>query len=170
MSQIVPKLIQANLEVIEQELLVRLPAQTNALAVGASDAMQETAQVLFDGNPADGDQVEAIWRDYVNEHLITFAEMKATEAVTKFRSEIVKNLSQLLLTPAAESLRVLTDAETKDDQQLKALWVDFLKEGTNMDTLLANTLKPALLLVIKNEPVVDSLVLLIAAQLKTLIK
>jgi hypothetical protein len=146
-QNLAPKLINANLDVIESEVLTKLPPDIFKLAKAASDAIGETGVVLFDGEPANGPQVEKIWREYVNIHLVDFATVKAQGEAEKINSDILRNLAQVLINPASRSLKALTDEITDDGEQLKAEWEAFLKEGQNLKILLNNTLKPLLELI-----------------------
>lgn len=146
-NSIAPKIINANLDVIEQEVLTKLPSEIYNLSKAASDAIGETAKVMFDGEEPNGPQVEKIWRQYANLHLVEYAVLKGKEGAEKINSEILRNLALLLLIPAQGSLKDLTDENPDDAQQLKDQWVGFLKEGENLNGLLKYTLRPALLLV-----------------------
>lgn len=166
-QNLAPKLINANLDVIEEEVLSKLPEQTYKIAKAASDALGETGVALFDGNPADGEQIEKIWRQYTNVHLVDFATQKAINETEKIASDILRNLTQLLIDPSSQSLKALTDEITDDGAQLKAAWIDFLREGNNLTVLLDNTLKPLLELIkIINPSLVTLLVRLAEDQLR----
>lgn len=166
-QNIVPDLINANLNVIEEQVLNKLPEELYKLSKAASDAIGETGVVLFDGNPADGPQVEKIWRKYVNEHLVDFATVKAQAEAEKIGNEILRNLSMLLIGPASDSLKALTDEITDDGAQLKAEWVDFLLTGNNLNLLLDNTLRPLLGLVnVINDSLIDLLISIAADQIR----
>lgn len=169
-NQFVPELLQVNLNFIEEKVLAQLPNDTYALAKGASDAIGASAEALYDNVDPNGPQIEEIWRSYVNNIVIDFAKAKAENEIIKIKSDILKGLTGVLVDPVGDTLKALTDGISDNGDQLRALWIAFLKEGQNLDILLENTLKPALLLVIKNESTVALLVGLIATQLRALIK
>lgn len=158
-KNIVPELINANLDVIEEQVLVDLPPDIYALAKAASDKIGETAQALYDDLEPNGPQVEKIWREYVNQHLVDFATVKARQEARKIGSDILRNLVTLLIEPASGSLKDLTDEIADNGEQLKAEWVGFLKSGNNLRVLLNNTLRPVLTLIpIINDATADFLV------------
>ena len=158
-THIIPELINANLDVIEEKVLTKLPPRIYQLAKGASDKIGETAVALYDKEEPNGPQVEKIWLDFVNTHLVDFATEEATQQAAKIKSDVLRNVITLLIGPASRSLKDLTDEITDDGAQLKEEWVGFLKAGTNLNVLLDNTLRPTLLLIpIINESTADFLV------------
>lgn len=168
-KDLVPKLFKANLGVIEEEVLVNLPEDIRPLAVAASKALGDTSAVFFDEIPQDGSQVEGIWRDYVNEHLVDFATEKAKLEASKIKSVLIKNLTLLLVNPTSDSLKVLTDEITDDGTQLEQVWVNFLLEGTNLKVFLDNTLKPLVLITLKSETLATTLVAIAESEIKRLL-
>lgn len=169
MSNLAPKLVNANLDVIEAEVLTQLPADLQKIAIAASNALGKTAEAVFDGVKPDGPQLEAIWREYINQHLIDYAAGKAIVEAGKIKSPILKTLTLLLVNPTSDSLKVLTDEITDDAAQLEAEWIDFLLEGTNLKVILDNTLGKAVLLAFKSPTLATTLTTIAEAEIKRLL-
>lgn len=165
--ELVPKLVTANLDVIEAEVLSKLPAQFQDAAVAASNVIKESATVLVDDNPMDAAQLADLWKGYVVEDGLDLLEWLATDAVTRKVKDLkVAEIYKFFVPEVAETIRMLLDSNTKDDQQIKEYWKNKIKNDQDVDQIVNVLFKPLLSVFVKNEQTLN----LIAASLATLIK
>lgn len=163
---LIPKVVQVNLNLIEEEVLTSLNRDIYDLAKGASDALGATAEVMFDEIVDNGPQVEEIWKAYVNANVISFAELKAAQKIAQLNPGLVKTLSTLILPSVGDTLRALTDNETKDDKQIEQVWKNFLLEGNNLQILLDNTLRVLIVRAFKSDAIADILIPVAITEIK----
>lgn len=165
--ELVPKLVAANLDVIEAEVLSKLPAQFQDAAVAASNVIKESATVLVDDNPMDAAQLADLWKGYVVEDGLDLLEWLATDAVTRKVKDLkVAEIYKFFVPEVAETIRMLLDSNTKDDQQIKEYWKNKIKNDQDVDQIVNVLFKPLLSVFVKNDQTLN----LIAASLATLIK
>lgn len=165
--ELVPKLVAANLDVIEAEVLSKLPAQFQDAATAASNVIKESATVLVDDNPMDAAQLADLWKGYVVEDGLDLLEWLATDAVTRKVKDLkVAEIYKFFVPEVAETIRMLLDSNTKDDQQIKEYWKNKIKNDQDVDQIVNVLFKPLLSVFVKNEQTLN----LIAASLATLIK
>jgi len=165
--ELVPKLVAANLDVIEAEVLSKLPAQFQDAAVAASNVIKESATVLVDDNPMDAAQLADLWKGYVVEDGLDLLEWLATDAVTRKVKDLkVAEIYKFFVPEVAETIRMLLDSNTKDDQQIKEYWRNKIKNDQDVDQIVNVLFKPLLSVFVKNDQTLN----LIAASLATLIK
>lgn len=165
--ELVPKLVTANLDVIEAEVLSKLPAQFQDAAVAASNVIKESATVLVDDNPMDAAQLADLWKGYVVEDGLDLLEWLATDAVTRKVKDLkVAEIYKFFVPEVAETIRMLLDSNTKDDEQIKEYWKNKIKNDQDVDQIVNVLFKPLLSVFVKNEQTLN----LIAASLATLIK
>lgn len=137
-SPIIPKIVDANLFVVKDEVLAKLPADVAALATAAADALSDTIHALADGEVADAKQIEKIWKAFIGAHLTKYAGIILASGIEdKIKNEAVKKVMQLLLNPTLTSIQVLVDENTKDGDQLEDLWLDFIKDDKTLSVLLS---------------------------------
>lgn len=165
--ELVPKLVAANLDVIEAEVLSKLPAQFQDAAVAASNVIKESATVLVDDNPMDAAQLADLWKGYVVEDGLDLLEWLATDAVTRKVKDLkVAEIYKFFVPEVAETIRMLLDSNTKDDEQIKEYWKNKIKNDQDVDQIVNVLFKPLLSVFVKNDQTLN----LIAASLATLIK
>lgn len=128
-KELVQKLALANLEVIGTEVLPLIEKEFARIAATEGlDRIKETVLVLLDENPANKEQVNLIWNSLASDPQITEAVRSGLlEAVTLVDDKIVKSALTLLVSPITKTLAAINDEVKPNGDQIKAIWLDFLK-------------------------------------------
>lgn len=162
-KELVQKLALANLEVIGTEVLPLIEKEFARLAAQEGlDRIKETVLALLDENPDNKEQVNLIWSSLVTDPQITEAVRSALlEAITSVDDKIVKDALTLLVKPITLTLSAVSDNVKPNGEQIKNVWLTFLKSDELREFVLAN-LEVVVRTIIKK----DSLEKLIIAALK----
>ena len=133
------------------------PDDVRQAAFGAIDTLTKTVDVLADDDPKNAEQVTAVWLEYVNKDIVALAESQFDKAIFKIEDVNVREVLLSLKHPLLDTVRALSDGDTANLNQLKALWIDYIKDPVSQTKLIENGLVPILNTVIKNPSIVEAI-------------
>lgn len=137
---LVQKILFANLDVVGTEILpliekdfARLAAQTGL------NKLKETVLVVLDENPDNKEQLNLIWGKITSDpQILASVESGLLEAVSLIDDDTVKQGVGLLVVPFMKTLTVVQDDVKPNGEQLKQIWLDFIKSPEFINFLLSN--------------------------------
>jgi len=148
------KLVLANFEVVEKEIFPLIEKEFARIAAQEGlDRLKSTVVVLLDENPDNKTQVNLIWSSLATDPQIADAVRSALlEAVSSVDEQIVKDALTLLVKPLTLTLSAISDDVKPNGEQIKNIWLDFLKSEEFRLFILAN-LEMIVKAIIKKESV-----------------
>jgi len=94
---------------------------------------------LLDENPDNRAQVNLIWSSLASDPQVTEIVRSALlEAISSVDDLIVKGALTLLVKPLTLTLSAVSDDVKPDGEQIKTIWLDFLKSDEFREFVLAN--------------------------------
>ena len=134
------KLVLANFEVVEKEIFPLIEKEFARIAAQEGlDRLKSTVVVLLDENPDNKTQVNLIWSSLATDPQIADAVRSALlEAVSSVDEQIVKDALTLLVKPLTLTLSAISDDVKPNGEQIKNIWLDFLKSEEFRLFILAN--------------------------------
>lgn len=134
------KLVLANLEVIDLEVLPLIEKEFARIAAQEGlGRIKETVVALLDENPDNKAQVNFIWSSLATDPDIANAVRSALlEAVSSVDEQIVKDALTLLVSPITLTLAAVSDDVKPNGEQIKNIWLEFLKSDEFRNFVLAN--------------------------------
>lgn len=152
LSKLWSKLIISALGVIEKYLINQVKNPTLKAAMQLQiQPLKATTLALSDENPLDDEQLAAIWKEHLGTNVTVFAESEIGKLLEKIKDENLKKVLALLSLPVVNSLRLVTDENVHDGEQLEAEIRRFLADETSQRTLVENVLIPYVLVNIKED-------------------
>lgn len=124
--------------------------------------VRATVNALADGEPRNAEQVEAIWKEFTNVQVTQFADQKIHDALLKIEDEHVRGGLSTISMPIVNMLRIVTDANPKDGQQIKEMWLQFIQDPNTHEVVAEHLVIPMIEAKINNAE--------LAQLLKTLLK
>ena len=148
------KSVLANFEVVEKEIFPLIEKEFARIAAQEGlDRLKSTVVVLLDENPDNKTQVNLIWSSLATDPQIADAVRSALlEAVSSVDEQIVKDALTLLVKPLTLTLSAISDDVKPNGEQIKNIWLDFLKSEEFRLFILAN-LEMIVKAIIKKESV-----------------
>lgn len=144
------KLVLANFEVVEKEIFPLIEKEFARIAAQEGlDRLKSTVVVLLDENPDNKTQVNLIWSSLATDPQIADAVRSALlEAVSSVDEQIVKDALTLLVKPLTLTLSAISDDVKPNGEQIKNIWLDFLKSEefrlfvlTNLEVIVKAIIK-----------------------------
>lgn len=144
------KLVLANFEVVEKEVFPLIEKEFARIAAQEGlDRLKSTVVVLLDENPDNKTQVNLIWSSLATDPQIADAVRSALlEAVSSVDEQIVKDALTLLVKPLTLTLSAISDDVKPNGEQIKNIWLDFLKSEefrlfvlTNLEVIVKAIIK-----------------------------
>ena len=134
------KLVLANFEVVEKEIFPLIEKEFARIAAQEGlDRLKSTVVVLLDENPDNKTQVNLIWSSLATDPQIADAVRSALlEAISSVDNVVVKDALTLLVKPITLTLSAVTDGVKPNGEQIKTIWLDFLKSEEFRLFILAN--------------------------------
>lgn len=91
---------------------------------------------LTDVDTNDRQQVISILQGFVSNPLITFGELELIDALNGLRNEVLKQLLVLIVPSISQTLRLLTDGDKDNNEEIDAVWRTFLSDPRLYQILL----------------------------------
>jgi len=137
---LVQNLVLANLNVIQTEVLPLIEKEFARIAAQEGlDRIKETVLALLDENPDNKSQINLIWSSLATDPEIANAVRYALlEAVSSVDEQIVKDALTLLVKPITLTLSAVSDDVKPNSEQIKNIWLEFLKSDELRLFVLAN--------------------------------
>lgn len=149
----IPGIVDAVLAIIKDQFVGKISDEDLRILVTDSlVAISGTAHVLADANPDDGEQLRKLWLAFVNVSAANFVEQEVAQAIDKIGNEDVRVPLQTLRVPVIQMIRLVTDDIKPDDEQLEALWKEFVKNPKTQDVFFG-IIDTLILENVKNESV-----------------
>jgi len=113
--------------------------------------LKESVVVLTDDVTRDDVQLNHIWRAHLQNQLPPFAEQKINDAIALIEDENLRGLLATVAVPANGLIRAVTDNDSNDVEQLKALAEAFISNPETARALIQYVFIPLLNRNIKDE-------------------
>lgn len=169
-KQLVPKLVEANLQVLNEELFSKFPVEYRELLQAAQIAVVRSTEAFVDDSETpDIKQLEKIWLTFAGTAGIPFAVEKGQLQVDKIKDEVVKNLAKVLLPHAGATLSLLTDDNPENVKQIGEYWKGVLANDEVRNALMDNVLEPLIKKLVNNPLLAGVIVTIVRSSLKDLI-
>ena len=120
--------------------------------------MEEIVIALNDDNPDNQQQVKEITLRWINGPVSDLVNEIFKDLIEKSKNDHIKALLNQVLILGVGTLKIYTDDEEKNNEQLNKLFEAFLESPESKELVLNHILKPLLVKVVKDEKVVDSIV------------
>lgn len=151
-SAFVARLVVAALAAIESFFISKIKSQVVQKGIRLSLApVQQTVIALGDDNPRNEEQVEAIWKKFANQDLANFSEDEVSAALDKIQDVHIRTVLEALSRPTIGLLRVVTDEDVHDGEQIKALFTVFIQSKETQAIAIEHVVIPLLVEKIKDE-------------------
>lgn len=158
-KQLVPKLLEANLNVLNEDVFSKFPLAERELLQSASIALVRSAEAfLDDAETPDLKQLEKIWLTFAGTNGIPYAVTKGQTQVSKIDNEVVRNLTSVLLPHVGNTLQLLTDENPDNVKQIGDYWKNALKDEKLREALMDNVIQPLIEQLIKN-PILEAAII-----------
>lgn len=144
------KLVLANFEVVEKEVFPLIEKEFARIAAQEGlDRLKSTVVALLDDNLDNKAQINLIWSSLATDPQIADAVRSALlEAVSSVDEQIVKDALTLLVKPLTLTLSAISDDVKPNSEQIKNIWLDFLKSEefrlfvlTNLEVIVKAVIK-----------------------------
>lgn len=133
----VPALISPVIEIVKAQFVSKIDDEDLRLVVSdALDTVVSTAVVLSDEDPSDGEQIKKLFLSFANTSIADFVEDKVEDAINKIENETIRVPLQTLRVPVVNMIRVVTDEDPGNKEQLEKLWIEFIKNDEVQIVLL----------------------------------
>lgn len=120
--------------------------------------MEEIVIALNDDNPDNQQQVKEITLRWINGPVSDLVDEIFKDLIEKSKNDHIKALLNQVLILGVGTLKIYTDDEEKNNEQLNKLFEVFLESPESKELVLNHILKPLLVKVVKDEKIVDSIV------------
>lgn len=159
----IASLIVFLLEFIKQELVTKLePVYVQNSISETIEKLKLSAVILSDDEP-DREQLRLIWSTFTTA-IGPQVQIGIEEAADLIRDRYISELVKQLAVPVTGTVVSVTDGVKPDNEQIKQVWVNFIKSD-NFEDYITQNLPEILALKIKNPRVVSFLVQLIKTYL-----
>jgi len=99
---------------------------------------------LSDENINDTEQLRAIWQSFLNKEVYEFTDLEVQEAIQEIDDENVREGLSALAVPLVQMLKVVTDENPNNTEQLRNMWADFVASDSTKRVFLENMIGPGL--------------------------
>lgn len=165
----VPTLVEALLAIVKEQFVNKITDENlKILITDALAGITATAYALADEDTDDIVQIKKIWMGFVNKSAAGFIDTEVADAINKIPNETAKLSLQTLRVPVVQMIRVVTDDITPNNEQLEALWKNFVKDPA-VQNIFLNMVDEILNDLLK-DPTLKGIVLGIWAIVKQVIK
>lgn len=120
--------------------------------------MEQIVVALNDDNPDNKEQVKDIMLAWINGPVSDLLEEIFSDLVSKSKNEHVKALFTEILGLGVSTLKIYTDDDNKNNEQLDKLFDAFLESAEAKELVVKHILHPLLSKVIKDDNIVSSIV------------
>ena len=120
--------------------------------------MEDMVVALNDDNPNNQQQVKEITLKWINGPVSDLLDEIFQDLIDKSKNDHVKALLAQVLTLGVGTLKIYTDDEEKNNEQLNKLFDAFLESPESKELVLNHILKPLLIKVVKDEKLVTSII------------
>lgn len=149
---LIQKFLLANLDVVSAEVLPLIePDYARTAATEVMERLKETVVALLDENTDDAKQLLDTWKSLTTDPEILKALKDAlTDLISTVEDGAFKDGLTLLIVPVTNTLSAFTDETKPNDEQIKTIWLEFLKSPELLSYLLVNA-ENLIKLIIKND-------------------
>jgi hypothetical protein len=166
-SNVVASIIKIMLNYIESKFVAKIPSlDVRQGIILLLDPIRKMLDALSDEEPRNKEQVTAIWRNFVNTDFADYSNVQLEKLVSGIEQDQLRAILAVIVTPAIELMRAVTDDEPANDEQAKAILDKFLANPDVHEVVLHDLLKPILLKAIKDEATVAIILTIIAEAIK----
>ena len=152
LSKIWSKLISTAFGVIEKYVISKIKNPTLSAAMALQiQPLKATVAALSDENPMDEDQIAEVWKNHLGTNVTAFTESEVGKLLEKVKDENLQKVLALLSIPVVNSLRLVSDDDVHDGDQLEAELKRFLNAEESQRTLVENILIPYVIVKIKED-------------------
>lgn len=120
--------------------------------------MEEIVVALNDDNPNNQQQVKEITLRWINGPVADLLDEIFEDLINKNKNDHIKALLNQVLVLGVGTLKIYTDDEEKNNEQLEKLFDTFLESPESKELVLKHILKPLLIKVVKDEKLVNSII------------
>lgn len=160
-------IILASLNFIESRFIDRIPnGDVRAGAKLLLEPIRKMVKALSDEEPRNEEQVLQLWREFINTDFTDYSAVQLDKLVTGLSNEQLKAILAVLIAPAMELTRAVTDDNPADDEQAKEILGRFIENPDVHDVLLSDLLGPVLRRVINDDATVAFILTIIAQALE----
>lgn len=136
--------IKFMLDFIQTRFIEKLPDFARDFLTMSLTPLKAILDVLSDDNEADGDQIEEILRKFANGDLANFTEAQVALLIDKLDDASLKIVLNKISVPSFNMLRLLTDDNPDNANQLATMWGAFAKDPATHAVILDHLLEPLL--------------------------
>lgn len=155
------------LNLVEKRFIDRIPADDvkNGLKIFLTP-VRNMVEALSDEEPRNAEQVREIWRKFVNLDLTDFSQSVVLRLIGKIKNEEVRRPLATVASPVVDMVRVSTDTDPRNEEQIKALWLAFIQDPNTHVVVLEDLLEPALRATIKDAETIQFILQIVAEALR----
>jgi hypothetical protein len=161
----------ASLKFFRTQVLKRVDDQNEHLEKGVEISFMPVEEIILalnDDNPDNKEQVTAIILEWINGPVADLVEDIFTDLIEKNDDENLKAVFSQVLMLGIQVLKVYTDNDEKNKEQLKVIFDKFIESPKTQVLLTDNILKPVLVKIIKDEKWAEYIVNLVKNSLASL--
>lgn len=161
-NEFLVKLATANLDVVVSEVLPLINSEfAQVAAQNALDRVKETIMVLLDEDPENKAQLELIWGQLGSDpELVNALRQALVAASDKITDARIAAILKVVTEPVTKTIAALLDDVKPNEDQLKAIWLEFVT-GEDFKQLVLDNLEWIIRAVVKNQTLEDLIVKLI---------
>jgi hypothetical protein len=166
-SDVMRMLLLSFLNGIDRFLIQRIPVPEVKMGVTMLlQPVRKMVDALNDLEPDNDAQVREVWRKFANADLADYSETTLLKLISEIKNDNIRPALSTLTVPTVNMLRIVTDEDPNNEQQLAQMWTAFLKSPDTHDVVLDHLLAPMLLATLKNPELVEYILQTIADILK----
>jgi predicted RND superfamily exporter protein len=161
----------SSLKFFRTQVLKRIDDQNEHLEKGVEISFMPVEDIILalnDDNPDNKEQVTAIILEWINGPVADLIEDIFTDLIEKNDDENLKAVFSQVLMLGIQVLKVYTDNDEKNKEQLKLIFDKFIESPETQVLLTDNILKPVLVKIIKDEKWAEYIVNLVKNSLASL--
>ena len=144
-SDLVASLLRIALNYVERQLITKIDDEdARAWANLHLSPLRQTIADLNDDNPENREQVLLTWRKFLNTDFSDQTSLQLSKWLDKIGNPDTREVLAYVLGEVVNTLRLLTDEDADNSEQLKATWTAFVKNPVTHGILLEHLLRPAL--------------------------
>lgn len=155
------------LNFVETRFIDRIPNMD--VRTGAKlllDPIRKMIDALSDEEPRNEEQVLQLWRQFINTDFADFGAVQLDKLVKGIENEQLRGVLSILISPAIDLTRAMTDENPANDKQALAILNQFIENPDVHEVFLNDLLKPILEKVVKDPATVAFILTLVAQALE----
>lgn len=118
-------------------LVPQIEPESLAKVVGKfTNRLSDTVTVLADDNPKDGEQLKAIWLDFIGTEAADFLQAESPTLLSKIENPKARAIAQATTPFAINVLRIYTDSNPENLKQLRANLKALLQNDSVWDVVI----------------------------------